>query len=239
VTVPRPAGAYRPVLRALRRRRRLEASLVQLVYLVISFVVAVIVVRIRGGPTLPASTAVPLLFAIAGGLVAFIGVVYSLLYLVVQWASSNYSPRLNLFRDHPLVWHSFGFFVGTIVYCLTSGLALGDEIQVSIAVPSLAILASLALYQTLQRHGFDSIQLAPTLEAIAAKGRSVLRALQGGLPGGEHAESRACAHAGGRSLGATPARPTADQPTQARSHGRPGRRDRRAPDGDRHATRRA
>jgi uncharacterized membrane protein len=116
----------------------------------------------------------------AGGLVGFIGIVYSLLFLVVQWASSTYSPRLNLFRDHPLVWHSFGFFVGTIVYCLTSGLALGDETRVSIAVPSLAalaILASLALFQALQRQAFASIQLAPTLESIAARGRLVLGAL--------------------------------------------------------------
>jgi uncharacterized membrane protein len=179
-TDSRPAAAYRPVLRALRRRRRLQASLVQLVYVVAFFGLALLLVRIGGGPTIPATTAVPMLFALAGGLVGFIGVVYSLLFLVVQWASSTYSPRLNLFRDHPLVWHSFGFFVGTIVYCLISGLALGDETQVSIAVPSLAVLAilvSLALFQALQRHAFASIQLAPTLDAIAAHGRLVLGAL--------------------------------------------------------------
>lgn len=179
-TTSSPAGAYRPVLRALRRRRHLQASLVQFVYVIAFFVLALLLVRIRGGPTIPATTAVPLLFALAGGLVGFIGIVYSLLFLVAQWASSTYSPRLNLFRDHPLVWHSFGFFVGTIVYCLTSGLALGDETQVSIAVPSLAvlaILASLALFQALQRQAFASIQLAPTLESIAAHGRLVLGAL--------------------------------------------------------------
>ena len=144
------------------------------------FVLALLLVRIRGAPTIPATTAVPLLFALAGGLVGFIGIVYSLLFLVAQWASSTYSPRLNLFLDHPLVWHSFGFFVGTIVYCLSSGLALGDETQASIAVPSLAvlaILASLALFQALQRQAFAAIQLAPTLESIAAHGRLVLGAL--------------------------------------------------------------
>ena len=179
-TTSRPAGAYRPVLRALRRRRHLQAWLVQFVYVITFFVLSLLLVRIRGVPTIPATTAVPLLFALAGGLVGFIGIVYSLLFLVVQWASSTYSPRLNLFRDHPLVWHSFGFFVGTIVYCLTSGLALGDETRASIAVPSLAvlaILASLALFQALQRQAFASIQLAPTLESIAARGRLVLGAL--------------------------------------------------------------
>jgi uncharacterized membrane protein len=176
----RSAMAHRPVIRALRRRRHLRASLVQLVYVVASFALALVLARIGVGPTIPATTAVPMLFALAGGLVGFIGIVYSLLFVVVQWASSTFSPRLNLFRDRPLVWHSFAFFVGTIVYCLTSGLALGDQTQVSIAVPSLAglaILVSLALFQALQRQAFASIQLAPTLDAIAANGRLVLGTL--------------------------------------------------------------
>ena len=66
------------------------------------------------------------------------------------------------------------------MYCLTSGLALGNETQVSIVVPVLAIvaiLASLALFQALQRHAFASIQLAPTLQAVAARGRLVQDAL--------------------------------------------------------------
>lgn len=123
----RSAAAYRPVQSALHRRRRLRQSLVQLVYVGAFFLLAILLARTTIGPTVPAKTAVPMLFALAGGLVGFIGIVYSLLFLVVQWAASAYSPRLNLFRDHRIVWHSFGFFVGTIVYCLVSGMALGDE----------------------------------------------------------------------------------------------------------------
>jgi len=107
-------------------------------------------------------------------------IVYSLLFLVVQWASSAYSPRLHLFRDHPLVWHSFGFFAGTIVYCIAGGLALGGETQVSLAVPAGAlflILIALALFRSLQATALGSIQLAPTLETIASRGRLVLDAL--------------------------------------------------------------
>lgn len=172
--------AYRPVLRALRRRRRLRASLVQLFYVVAFLVLALVCARIRSGPTIPVSTAIPMLFALAGGLVGFVAIVYSLLFLVVQWASSAYSPRLNLFRDHPLLWHSFGFIVGTIVYCLVSGLAMGNEVEVSLAVPSLAVLAilvSLGLFRALQAKALGSIELAPTLDSIAARGRAVLGAL--------------------------------------------------------------
>jgi len=84
------AGPYRPVLRALRRRR-LRASLVQLAYVVVLFVPSVALTHIRAGPMIPATT---MLFALAGALVSFIAIVYSLLFLVVQWASSAYSPRL-------------------------------------------------------------------------------------------------------------------------------------------------
>ena len=167
-------------MRALRRRRRLRASLIQLVYVAAFYILALIVVRIRSGPTVPAKTAVPMLFALAGGLVGFIGIVYSLLFLVVQWASSAYSPRLNVFRDRPIVWHSFGFYVGSIVYCLVSGLALGNEFEVSVIVPSVAVVAilvGLALFKALQNGALGAIQLAPTLDAIVARGRLVLSAL--------------------------------------------------------------
>src|SRR5215831_7469863 len=95
------AGPYRPLLRALRRRRRLRASLVQLAYVVTLFALSVALSHIGTGPMVPATTIVPMLFALAGALVSFIAIVYSLLFLVVQWASSAYSPRLHLFRDHP------------------------------------------------------------------------------------------------------------------------------------------
>jgi hypothetical protein len=32
-----------------------------------------------------------------------VSVIFSLLFLVVQWAFSSLSPRLNLFRDDPIV----------------------------------------------------------------------------------------------------------------------------------------
>jgi len=37
-----------------------------------------------------------------------VSVIFSLLFLVVQWAFSSLSPRLNLFRDDPIVWRMFG-----------------------------------------------------------------------------------------------------------------------------------
>jgi formate hydrogenlyase subunit 4 len=41
---------------------------------------------------------------------------FSLLFLVVQWAFSSLSPRLNLFRDDPIVWRTFAFAIGVFVF---------------------------------------------------------------------------------------------------------------------------
>src|SRR5687768_3133442 len=48
------------------------------------------------------------LVAVGIGIVTFTGVVYSLLFLVVQFGTTTFTPRLNLFRDAPIVWHAFG-----------------------------------------------------------------------------------------------------------------------------------
>jgi len=37
-----------------------------------------------------------------------VSIIFSLLFLVVQWAFSSLSPWLNLFRDDPIVWRTFG-----------------------------------------------------------------------------------------------------------------------------------
>ena len=153
---------------------------VLLFYLLVFLALSLASARFESGPTIPASTVVPMLFALAGGLVGFIGIVYSLLFIVVQWGSSAYSPRLHLYRDRPLVWHSFGFLVGTVLYCLIAGLALGNETQVSLSVPVIAvsaILVALALFRALLNGALGSVQLAPTLDAVASRGRPVLNAL--------------------------------------------------------------
>jgi uncharacterized membrane protein len=95
----------------------------------------------------------------------------------VQWAFSSLSPRLNLFRDDPIVWRTFGLAVGVFVFSVTAALVIGNDPEVSVIVPAAEIagvLAALALIRILQVKAFASIQLAPTLSAIAAQGRGIL-----------------------------------------------------------------
>ena len=95
----------------------------------------------------------------------------------MQRAFSSLSPRLNLFRDDPIVWRTFAFAIGVFVFSVTTALVIGDQQKVSVIVPAaevVAVLAALALIRSLQVKAFASIQLAPTLSAIAGQGRGII-----------------------------------------------------------------
>ena len=60
-----------------------------------------------------------LLGAVAGGIITIIGLVFSLVVVAFQLASSQYSPRaLSIFFRSRLQQHTMGFLVGTFTYCL-------------------------------------------------------------------------------------------------------------------------
>jgi len=60
----------------------------------------------------------------------------SLLFLVAQWAFSSLSPRLNLFRDHPIVWRTYGLAIGIFVFSFTAMLAIGNHPEVPVILPA-------------------------------------------------------------------------------------------------------
>ena len=174
-TTTRPEN--RPLLAALRRRPRLRAGLVQIIYLAAGIAVGAGMAQVTGGPTV-STLALDAMFAgMAAGLIALISVVYALLFLVVQFASTTHSPRLNLFRDSPLVWHAFGLFLGAFAFISTSVLATGPGQSVSILVPAFGLvllLASLGIARQLQVSALNSLQLAPILQNVTARGRAVI-----------------------------------------------------------------
>jgi uncharacterized membrane protein len=170
----------RPVLRALRRRRQLRAGLVQLSYVAVALALGLAAPHVRGGPEVPSDRIVGMLVAISGGFITLIGIVFSLLFLVIQFGATIHTPRLTLFRDSPLVWHAFGLFVGVFVFGATAALAIGRETQVSVLVPlfsMLLVIVSLGVIRRLQLNAYRSVQLAPILHDVAHRGRAVLDAL--------------------------------------------------------------
>ena len=163
--------------RALRGRRRLRAGIVQLIYVLAAFALGLVVPRIPVGFTVASGRSIDLLLAVGAGIVTFIGIVYSLLFLVVQFGSTAFTPRLNLFRDSPIVWHAFGFFTGVLVFSFTAAFSIGKDDQTSGLVPIalvLGLIATLAVFRALQAGAFKSVQLASTLAQVTKRGREVI-----------------------------------------------------------------
>ena len=180
--------------RLARPRRRVRAGLVQLLCALVGLVLGLLLPRVSFESTVVSTRVTEALITIGFAVLGLVSVIFSLLFLVVQWAFGSLSPRLNLFRDDPIVWRTFGFAVGVFVYSVTATLAIGDRQKVSVIVPAtevVAVLAAVALIRTLQVKAFESIQLAPTLAAIAGEGRSIIDDLYRGpyIPGGRPAAS--------------------------------------------------
>jgi uncharacterized membrane protein len=166
-----------PLGRFGRPRRRLRADLVQLLFAVAGLGLGLLLPRISAASSVASSRVTDALVGVGFGVLGLVSIIFSLLFLVVQWAFSSLSPRLNLFRDDPIVWRTFGLAVGVFVFSVTAALVIGDNPQVSVVVPAAevaAVLAVLALLRAVQVKAFASIQLAPTLSAIAAQGRGIL-----------------------------------------------------------------
>jgi len=168
------------LLHTLRRKRKLRANLAQLLFVIVGVSVGLAVPKITAGPTVEAVAVKTLLFGLSAAVIPFVGIVFSLLFLVVQFGNTALTPRLNLFRDDPLVWRSFGYFMGVFVGCAVAGLAIGSDQTVSVLVPIVALTAALGIlvvFRSLQFAGFRSIQFAPTLRDIAERGRAIIDAL--------------------------------------------------------------
>jgi len=69
--------------------------------------------------TMSASAAMAIGSAIASGMLALTGIVFSLAFVMVQFSATAYSPRLVLWvaRD-PVVSHALGVFIATFLYAL-------------------------------------------------------------------------------------------------------------------------
>ncbi|MGW3989919.1 DUF2254 family protein [Streptomyces sp. NPDC004830] len=127
---------------------------------------------ITAGPRADVGRVVSVLFTLGFGVISLVSIIYSVLFLVVQFSASTFTPRLSLFRHEPVVWRTFAFTIGVFVFCITAALAVGSQRKVSALVPGAAMvltLVALALMRTLQMRAFDSIQLGHSLSAIAVR----------------------------------------------------------------------
>src|ERR1700734_1408366 len=121
---PTPTG---PDSRFTRRRHRLRAGLSQLLFIVAGLVAGIFVPKITVPPLVTSGKIVDLLFTAGVTVISLVTVIYSLLFVVVQWVSGAFSMRLALFRDDPIVWRGVAYAVGVVVFCFSAAVPVGNR----------------------------------------------------------------------------------------------------------------
>ena len=159
----------------LRRRRRLRVGITQLLYVLAGVVLGLLLPRSPCGSRCPSAEAAQMLLAVGAGLLTFIGVVFSLLFLVVQFGSTTFTPRLNLFYSSPIVWHAFA----STPACSSSP-SSPPSARARRGMTGCPHrhhrppLVAIALFRSLQMRAFSSIQLARPWLRSRERGRQVL-----------------------------------------------------------------
>ena len=122
------------------------------------------------------------LSAAASGMMALMGIVFAMAFVMVQFSAIAYSPRLVLWfaRDHSL-FHALGAFAATFIYSLFT-LAWVDR-GASGAVPlfsgvlvAIMLILSMLLFSRLVQRLTD-LQVTSVLQLIGDKGREVIRSM--------------------------------------------------------------
>jgi uncharacterized membrane protein len=125
------------------------------------------------------SSAMAIYSAIASGMIALTGIVFSLVFVMVQFSATAYSPRLVLWiaRD-PVMTHALGIFTATFLYAI-SALAgvdrshLGTVPFASLWLVVALLLASVAMFITLVQR-ISVLQVSRMLVFTGNQGRRVI-----------------------------------------------------------------
>lgn len=131
------------------------------------------------------STLSTILSSIASGMITLTGLVFSLAFVVVQFGSTAYSPRMiRLFAHSRMLHHSLGIFTGTFLYSLmalrTIGLRGAETTGgFTVWVAFVWLLASIVVLAGLVRV-FTTLTIANILEALSEAGRLSISRVYGG-----------------------------------------------------------
>lgn len=170
-------GRPRPLIQQWRRQRSLRAGVTQLLYIAAGVGLGLLTPTLDIGARIPSVEVAALLAGVTAGLLALTGIVFALLFLVVQFAATAQSPRLHLFRDNPLVWHTLGLVIGVMVYATTCVVVTANDPTTPVLVPVLVIFLvvfAVAITRRLQLDALGSVDLATTLGQVTTRTRTVI-----------------------------------------------------------------
>jgi len=132
--------------------------------------------------TVSTNAAIGIYSAIASGMIALTGIVFSLTFVMVQFSATAYSPRLVLWiaRD-PVVSHAMGVFTATFLYAIAA-LAWVDRggsgrvpLAGTVLVTALLLVSIIMFVTLIQRVGM--LQVNRMLIFTADQGRNIIENL--------------------------------------------------------------
>jgi uncharacterized membrane protein len=117
-------------------------------------------------------------------MIAFTGFVFAIVILLVQYGSSQYSPRLlRSFIGDPVPKIAIGTFVATFTYSLLvlSGIGTEDDANfvpnVSVTVAILLVAASVFVFLWLVNHVYQELRVGNVVRRVATEGKRAIDAV--------------------------------------------------------------
>jgi uncharacterized membrane protein len=169
-------------------RRAVPFWVVPLLYAAGAVVISIVIPRIENRylshftTTIGVSSAVAFYSSVATGMLALTGIVFSLLFLMVTFSASAYSPRMVLWiaRDRSLS-HSLGIFTATFIYALVA-LVWVDRNHSGVVGRLSAICIVLLLFASIAVLGYlvqrvGLLRISNILRVIGRNGREVIHEL--------------------------------------------------------------
>jgi len=159
-------------------------------YVVLSLLLALILSQLdqrhplTGVRVIETTAAEQLLGAVASGMIAFTGIVFSISLLVAQFWNTAYSFRLmQWLRQTPLTAHAFGVFSATFTYALAALVVVGRNPDSRLVYTEMAslllLLASVLLFLLLLFGTLRQMSLSYVLALIGNRGREVIDEMYG------------------------------------------------------------
>lgn len=176
-----------------QHRRRLASWTIPLAYASVALALALVFPRFEHRflpnwtSTMSAASAMAVCSAIASGMIALTGIVFSLTFVMVQFSATAYSPRLVLWvAREPVMGHSLGVFTATFLYAI--GLLAWVDRNASGRVPCVSswlvvglLLVSMAMFVALiERVGM--LQVSRMLIFTGDQARAALEEIYGTRP---------------------------------------------------------
>ena len=127
------------------------------------------------------SEATEVLSAIASGMIVFTGFVFSVILLIVQFGSSQYSPRLlRAFVYAPIAKISLGLFVATFTYALVVLPSIESEGRegfvpsFSVTFAIVLVVISVLMFLLLMQRAYQGLRPGTVVRMVGRRGRKAI-----------------------------------------------------------------